>query len=375
MKIVFLSWRDLAHPLAGGSEVLVDRLARGLLEHGHEVSLVCGGPVANRPYQIRDGGGTYSQYLRAPATYMRRFRDHDLVIDVANGMTFFTPLWRRRPVICLVNHVHTSQWGQWFPRPIAALGRSLERRAMPRVYRGHLFVAVSASTAASLEAIGVAPDLIRIVPNGTDPVPASHPKSREPLFLSLGRLVPHKRVDLLLEAWEQVRPRVGGRLVIAGTGPEAARLTAMAGERVEFVGRVSEADKQRLLSEAWLLLHPAMFEGWGLVVMEAAAAGTPTVGFDVLGLRDSVAHAKTGMLADCRESFLEYWIALAEDTHRRSTMGLLARQRAARYSWSSSVERFLSVAEEAVADRPARVPLPVSAALARSGTPRSVPPW
>src|SRR5687768_14743078 len=110
MKILFLAWRDLANPLAGGSEVLIDRLARGLTERGHDVTLVAGGPVAERSYRVVDAGGRYEQYLRAPSIVERYFRDVDLVVDVANGMSYMTPLWRRRPSVCFVNHVHTDQW-------------------------------------------------------------------------------------------------------------------------------------------------------------------------------------------------------------------------------------------------------------------------
>lgn len=355
MKILFVSWRDLANPLAGGSEVLVDRLAGGLLDHGHDVTLLCAGPVAPRPYPVRVNGGRYSQYLRAPLAYLRWFRDVDLVVDVANGMPFFTPLWRRKPTVCLVNHLHTEQWSQWFPRPVASVGRFLERDAMPWAYRRCLFVAVSRSTAASLEAIGVPAERTRIVHNGIDVADAPHPKSPEPLFVFLGRLVPHKRADFLLRAWERVRPLVGGRLVIAGSGPEAGRLSAMAGEGVELVGQVGEEEKHRLLGQAWLLLHPAMFEGWGLVVMEAAAAGTPTLAFRVRGLCDSVAHGRTGMLAPSEESYVDHWVALARDAGLRDRLGAGARERARGFAWSSTVSTFLPVVEEAVGlGRPAR---------------------
>lgn len=360
MNILFLTRRELANPLAGGSEVLVDRLARGLHEQGHDVTLVSSGPIGERPYRVRDGGGEYVQYLRAPFTFLHRYRDCDLVVDVANGMTFFSPLWSRRPVVCLVNHLHAEQWSQWFPWPMAATGRLLEFRAMPLAYRGRLFVAVSDSTAASLESIGVARDLIRVVPNGIDMRQPAASKSPEPLFLSLGRLVPHKRVELVLQAWDRVRPQVGGRLVIAGSGPERARLEAMAGDGVEFVGQVSEERKHELLGESWLLLQPAMFEGWGVVVMEAAVATTPTIAFHVPGLRDSVVHAQTGMLATSLDTFVDHWVSLARDPATRAGMGRRARERAARYGWPATVEMFSQVAEEAIARDPSprRCPVP-----------------
>ena len=83
---------------------------------------------------------------------------------------------------------------------------------------------------------------------------------------------------------------------LAGDGPERARLQALAGPGVVFAGRVSEQEKHRLLCSAWLLVHPALIEGWGIVVAEAAIRGTPAVAFDVPGLRDSVVHGETGML-------------------------------------------------------------------------------
>ena len=95
MRVLFLAWRDLAHPQAGGSEVLVDRLARGLIDRGHDAAVLCGGPVGARSYPVVDAGGTYSQYLRVPFAYHRHFSDVDLVVDVENGIPFFSPLWRR----------------------------------------------------------------------------------------------------------------------------------------------------------------------------------------------------------------------------------------------------------------------------------------
>ncbi|MDQ3305426.1 MAG: glycosyltransferase family 4 protein [Actinomycetota bacterium] len=347
-KVLFVAWRDLANPLAGGSEVLVDHLACGLAAQGHEVSLLCAGPTSSRTYAVHQNGGRFSQYLRAPISYLRHFRDVDLVVDVANGLSFFVPLWRRLPSVCLVNHLHSEQWRQWFPLPVAALGRSLERYAMPLAYRRRLFVAVSESTAASLEEIGVDREHIRIVHNGTDLPRAYLTEDPEPLFVCLGRLVPHKRIEVVLAAWERVRPLVGGQLMIIGEGPERSRLEALAGQGVTFTGEISEEHKNELLGRAWLLLHPAMVEGWGLVVLEAAARRTPTVAFDVPGLRDSVLHAQTGMLATSEAAFLEHWVSLSRNPSLRRRMGWLARDRAGQFSWSASVERFLSVAKEAM---------------------------
>src|SRR5207253_2082911 len=136
----------LENELAGGSEILIDQLASGMTRRGHDVTLLCAEPVAPRAYRVLPNGRFETQYLRAPFQYLRHARDVDLVVDVANGMPFFASLWRRRPTLCLVNHVHTQQWGLWLSPAMASFGRMIERQAMPWAYRGHLFVAVSQST-------------------------------------------------------------------------------------------------------------------------------------------------------------------------------------------------------------------------------------
>ena len=298
-RLLFIAWRDLANRRAGGSEVLVDRLAAGMKARGDRVSLLCGGPSAERDYEVIRSGGTYSQFVRAPAAYWRHVRDSDLVVEVCNGMPFLTPLWCGRPKICLVNHMHTELWRMMFPRPVAAVGRFAESKVMPWAHRDNLFLTVSNSTADALREIGVADDRIRQICNGVVQPDPLTPRSAEPLFLALGRLTEYKRIDMLLRLWERVRHVVGGKLVIVGDGPERPRLEALAGPDVIFTGRVSEDEKHRLLCSAWLLLHPAMIEGWGIVITEAAIRGTPAIGFDVPGLRDSVVNGRHR--AACKE--------------------------------------------------------------------------
>lgn len=349
MRILFLAWRDLENKLAGGSEVLIDHLGAGLTARGHEVALLCANPIGEpRAYRVQPNGGTVSQYVRAPLAYLRHFRDSDLVVDVANGMSFYTPFWRRRASICFVNHIHTDQWDQWFPKPIAVVGRELEARLMPAVYRNRLFVAVSPSTADSLEQMGVERDRIRIIINGTDMPPEPWPESPDPLFVGIGRLVPHKRFELAVQAWEQVRPHVGGRLVIAGQGPELERLQAMGGAGVEVPGRITEAEKAQLIGSAWLMVHPASHEGWGLVITEAAAYGTPSLAFRVPGLRDSIVDGMSGVLVDRPEDLAPTWRRIAEDPALRAQLRSGARRRAAACTWDRTVDRFEEICEEAV---------------------------
>ncbi|MGI8938161.1 MAG: methyltransferase domain-containing protein [Iamia sp.] len=350
LHIAINAWRDTSHPLAGGSEVMIDQLATGLARRGHRVELRAGGPITDHPYPVRDGGGKFTQYLRAPIDHVRHQRDADLVVDIANGMSFYTPLWRREPTICFVHHVHTEHWSQWFPAPVAAFGRTLERKAMPLAYASSLYATVSPSSAEALIDLGVAPDRIRIVLNGVD-IPTMEtvaPESAEPTFLAVGRLVPHKRYDLLARMWRQVHPVVGGRLVIIGEGPEAERIEALDVPGLELRGRVDQATRDRLYGEAWMLLHPSMLEGWGLVVMEAAAHATPTLAFDAPGVRDSVVASQTGILAHTEGEYIDAWIELAQNRDLRGKLGRGARDRAEEFGWDATTQRFEEIAMEAV---------------------------
>jgi glycosyltransferase involved in cell wall biosynthesis len=282
---------------------------------------------------------------------VRHHRRARVVVDVENGIPFFSPLWRRGPVVCLVHHVHGPQWRLRFGRRVAALGWFLERWVMPRVYRRSLFLAVSASTAAALADLGVPAARVRVVTQGIDVRAGARAvaPSGEPLFVALGRLVPHKGVDRLLTAWREVHPVIGGRLVVIGDGPELAALRAREEPGVELRGHVDEDAKWALLEQAWFLVHGAHHEGWGIAVMEAAAVGRPTIGFDVPGLRDSVVDGVTGILVQHEHALAAAWTALAQDPERCARLGAAALERARAHGWDDTLDRVAAVLDEAQA--------------------------
>jgi glycosyltransferase involved in cell wall biosynthesis/SAM-dependent methyltransferase len=355
MRALFIAWRDLAHPKAGGSEVVADALARGLQARGHEVTLLCGGPIDERPYTVVENGGTYSQYLSAPIRYLRNFRNVDIVVDFINGMPYFSPLWRRGARLAFVTHVHTDQWSQYFPAPIAKAASSVERHGLRLAYRSTKFFTISPSSAADLEALGIEPERIQIVRLGAEvALPAVQAeRSEQPMFVALGRLAPNKRLDQLLDLWARVSQQTGGHLVVIGDGPEREHLEArIASEpalrNVVLAGRVSEQRKAQLLQQAWLLVHTAEHEGWGLAILEAALCSTPSLGYDVPGVRDAVQQGVTGVLVHDEGSFANEWIALARDTERRERLGSAAAERAAEFTWDTCVDDFVAAAEAEV---------------------------
>lgn len=321
-RIVVTNWRDLDHPLAGGAEIYAWQLARGLHEAGAEVHfLTARGEGADGRAQetesVRDGiavhrrGGALGFYVRSLLWLLRRRRRIDAVIDPACGLPTFSPLVlrRRTPVLLVVHHVHQAQFGVHFPAPVAAFGRWLERVAMRRVYQRHTTVAVSESTRAEMRGqLGWVGD-VGILENGADlpsyDAMAAADKDHDRLVV-LGRLVAHKRVDLVLEALARLTrdERLAGRglhLDVVGHGPEADRLAARAAElgvadRVTFHGYLAADEKDAVLARAAVHACASDAEGWGQAVIDAAAWGVPTVARDVPGLRDSIRDGESGWL-------------------------------------------------------------------------------
>ncbi len=120
-------------------------------------------------------------------------------------------------------------------------------------------------------------------------VPMGSKKESE-YFLAIGRLVPYKRFDLLI----QTANTLGIKLQIAGAGHDLARLKKLAGPTVEFLGFVPDEALPGLYAEAKALLFP-QFEDAGVVPLEAQACGTPVIAYKKGGALDTVQEGKTGL--------------------------------------------------------------------------------
>ena len=130
------------------------------------------------------------------------------------------------------------------------------------------------------------------------------------------------------------------RLAIAGAGDYRPGLEAQVRsldlrERVQFLGRVSEADKLKLLRQAWALTFASPKEGWGITNLEAAACGTPVVASNSPGIRESVLDGKTGFLvphADI-DAFAAALDRFARDPALVTAMGAAGRSFAESLTW------------------------------------------
>ena len=364
MRILVLSWRDAGHPEAGGSETFVERVTMRLVELGHDVTLFTTAYPGARATETTGGrvqlrrGGRYTVYPRAAMYVLRQRRAYDVVLDIQNGVPFWAPLWTRRPVVAVVHHVHREQWPEVFGPVRARIGWWLESWAAPRVYARERYITVSDATRRELATLGVDPARVTVVYSGNDlPDPAALeavPRTADPSLVVLGRLVPHKRVELAIDCVARYRTEFPGlRLTVVGQGyweNELRTYAARVGvsDAVDFVGFVDEATKHRLLAEAWLALLPSVKEGWGLVVVEAGVHATPTVAFRTAGgTAESVVADVTGVLVDDDVEFIDAVGALLRDDTRRASLGAAAVDHAWQFSWDSTAKGVASVLEEA----------------------------
>jgi glycosyltransferase involved in cell wall biosynthesis len=179
--------------------------------------------------------------------------------------------------------------------------------------------------------------------NGTPPLPAPRStRSETPLVCVLARLVPHKRIELAVDAVADLAEEVPGlRLELIGDGwwreaIEAHVARRGVGDRVTLLGRVSEQDKVDALARAWLMLLPSVKEGWGIAVLEAAAVGTPTVACrSAGGTTESVQDGVTGLLVD-DDGMAVAVRRLLLDRGAREAMGAAARGYAEGFTWDAT---------------------------------------
>ncbi len=307
VRILWLAHRDPESPRAGGAERTIHEVGRRLASRGHEVVLVTAGWRGSRPRTVLDGievrryPGNLGAHLALPSVLMREEFDA-AVCDLGHAMPWpSAPLLMRERCAVFFRHLHArTLWGQ--VNPVLAAALSTAERAYPMIYRDEAFVTESKSSRDDLIRLGVDPRKITLIPPGVDhDLFRPGPKTPFPSIVYFGGMRRYKRPRDALLAFALVRREIpDARLYVVGEGPELPglrELTKRLGieEGVEFTGRLGYGELAELVSSAWLNIHTSAAEGWGYSITEAAAAGTPTVAYDVPGVSDAVEEGRNGI--------------------------------------------------------------------------------
>ncbi len=356
-RIHMLAWRDLADVEAGGSELHSATVASLWSEAGIEVMMRASYAQGSPPETTRDGytvirrAGRYLVFPRAVISeLLGRHGRRDGLVEIWNGVPFFSPIWARGPRVTWLHHVHEEMWPMVLPPNLARAGQILEGRIAPPFYRRSAVVTLSESSRHDIMSrLRLPAENIQVVPPG---IGASFTpggtRSDSPMVLGVGRLMPSKAFDSLIEAMLEVRLTIpNARLVIVGEGHERdmleRRITELGAEEwCELAGRVRDEELLDLYRSTWVVASASRSEGWGMTITEAAACGTPSVATRISGHVDAIDDQATGLLAEA-DDLAPALSRILSDDGLRDQLGKEAGMRAARFSWERTAYDTLEV--------------------------------
>lgn len=347
------------HPSRGGVEELTLQLAREYITRGHDVTVVVHRHPADLPAaDVVEGVRVRRVDLELPGSDPRRLagfpfalrrqlrtldelgpRPDVVHVQCAANQVLALSLWtalRRIPFVLTTQGEVTMDAGRIYQR-------SAQIRQVLRLGSRRATVLTACSRRAGDDASTVARRFAgcTVVPNGVDPGQWSvTPLPEAPIFAAWGRHVPQKGLDLLLEAFAIVREELpAATLRIGGDGPEHGRLRALAGPGVELLGPLDRGGVQELLSSARVAVVPSRLEPFGIVAVEAMAAGRGVVWSTNGGLADA-----TGGLGQGADPTDTTALAQAMLAARRDPVApKVARAHAESLRWSLIAERYLAL--------------------------------
>ncbi|HSL17754.1 MAG TPA: glycosyltransferase family 1 protein [Methylomirabilota bacterium] len=328
---------------------------------GHEGRVERLAPSA-RVVTTSAGGYTVAEHLRVPAAMWRER------VDLVHIPHYVVPALTPRPVVSTIHDVIQLFYPPSDSTFLALLYLRLTLRSALR--RSRVVITVSRTSRRDLVNLFKAdPGRLVVVPNGVDPELAVRPSAEEvdalkefyglraPLVLVVANDKPHKNLDFVLRAYHLAmrRHRVPGQLVFVGGVEPSSRLAARAerlgmAEHVRFLGRVPQSHLRALYHVAAVLLHVALYEGFGLPVLEAMRAGLPVVTSNVGAMRElGEDAARLVNPLDVGEVARAVEQVLVDDPLRRR-MVEAGRRRAERLTWERTVDETVAAYRRALGE-------------------------
>jgi len=355
LKILVLNWRDPKHPLSGGAEISLFHHVSYWQKKGYSVTWFSSSFNNSKSEEIYKGikivraGSHFTVSLQFFIQWMKgRFRDADIIIDCFHFFPFFTPLYvREKLIIGLINEIAGNVWFDNLVLPLAFMGFKVEPFII-RLYKKLNFITGSKSASEDLQGVGISKKQIEVINHGFNQlvVIKKVPKEKNKTILFLGRLAKDKGIEdallmleLLIRDDKEVKLWVVGKFESKNYEKRLKKLISefKVKKNCVFFGYVDEEMKAELLQRAWVMAHPSAREGWGLNVIEANSVGTPVVGYNVQGLRDSIINNKTGLLVEPDAISLADGVEkLLEDKKLLQQFSVEAKKWSKTFSWEKS---------------------------------------
>lgn len=358
---MIFSWRGPGHPRSGGAEIVTHEHAKAWVKAGHTVTLFTSSFTDAKTEEMIDGirvvrasSEALGVKLAAYKWYKKQNEAFDVVFDHFHGLPFFTPLYVKEKKVAFIHEVTKEVWklNNW-AKPLnllpALLGPLFEPWMFKLMYTKVPFITVSESTKKDLTQWNIPERNITVIHNG---VITLHPKSTQKehikTILFVGALSKDKGIEEALKAFQKIhQQKPDWQFWIAGKGDTGyvdtlQTLSRQYGidKQTTFFGFVSQEKKFELMSRAHILINPSHREGWGLVNIEANAMETPVVGYDVVGVRDSVQNGKTGILVPFGDSssLAQNIIELVSDEQKYKTFAQNAKKWSDQFTWEKATK-------------------------------------
>lgn len=314
MNVLWFSWKDELHPLAGGAETVSSEIRKRLVKDGHTVRLITARYEGSSETENINGvrvyrcGRRFGVYWAAYKLFKKKFKNWpDLIIDEMNTLPFGCAFYTKKRTVLLAYQLARQVWFYQMVFPLSLVGYLIEPLYLFALSRKYETVLTeSESTRQDLKRYGFNPKSVHVFRIGMalKPVEKLKPKHNMHTVLLLGALRPMKRTLHAVKGFEKARdhnPQL--RLLVAGDvssayGKKVANyvIRSRHHDAIEILGRVTNEKRIQLLQDASVIVVTSVKEGWGLIVTEANSQGTPAVAYDTDGLRDSIQDGKTGFL-------------------------------------------------------------------------------
>lgn len=320
MNILWLSWKDSNHPLAGGAETVSTNIMQRLVRDGHAVRLITASYPNSLPKETIQGieifrtGGKYSVYMKAIHLYRQQMKEWpDLIVDEMNTIPFGVTFFTKKRAVLFTYQLARKVWFYQMSFPLSLFGFLLEPLYLFLLSRRYTTVLTeSESTRRDLAHFGFRPEHVSTFRVGMELKPTIKltEKTVSNQIIFLGALRPMKQALDAVKAFEQARD-TNNLLTLRLAGDDSANYAKKIKQYVEnsrhkeaisILGRVPLSKKLELLNQADIILVTSVKEGWGLIVTEANSQGTPAIVYDTDGLRDSVRHNQTGIVVPYRNT-------------------------------------------------------------------------
>jgi len=375
LSILLLSWRDIKNPKKGGAEVFDFEILSRLAKKGHKITwfapLFEGAPEKEEVEGITiERKGTFFSIHDEAIKYYQKHKDSfDLVLDELHGYPFFTSLYIEKPKATIIHEVAGEIWFSMFSLPIAIMGYFFEKLYF-QFLKKQMFVCPSPSTQKDLIQLGVTQKNIYIAKEGSNAKRVSKLENNKRIaqFCFMGGIRKMKGIPLLIDSFARVvSRRPDARLYLVGKVDPQYETELFdhiqrnnLKDNVIVTGYVSAEERDRIMKESQYLLSCSVKEGFGLIVVEANALGTPAITFDVHGYRDIIINGETGILVEKRsaDNFSEAILsAITLPTYEKM------REKAWNYSyqfnWDDSSDHFEEILNS-ISEKDKQVPSPAA---------------